>query len=300
MVKPFSKAAFSQAKLNTVHGPVKTDFGYHLIWLKDKTSAENTLANRKIQVAHAIKKQRDDEKVKVIRNQLDKFIADKAEDTKIRDFLKVNGFSILESASFDDKTRIDGVPFMVSQSALTAPIKEWQGPLELTNKLYMYRVNETLEPKQMDIKDARTRIIKRLEQEETEKLARDLSTQVKEGKISWSDLKRAGASLKHHAGISPYEISEIPDLGTSEILLRAVQELTAKSNVSAPLVYEDKWVIFKGSKFSRVPTKLPAKEEKRVRESLFSKKKAQILDSFVQSLVKEAQIPEDFRKKYNI
>lgn len=63
MVKPFSEAAF-KAKLNTVTKPVKTDFGYHVIFVYDrkdgavkaldevKSDIEKTLKNQKGQEAY--------------------------------------------------------------------------------------------------------------------------------------------------------------------------------------------------------------------------------------------------------
>lgn len=78
MVKSFSKAAFS-AKKNTATGPVKTTYGYHVIfvydkktvkgdtWQKHKKAIKNTLANQKTKTEFAkVKKNlKKDPKIKI-------------------------------------------------------------------------------------------------------------------------------------------------------------------------------------------------------------------------------------------
>ncbi|MBT7608216.1 MAG: hypothetical protein HN576_00570 [Bacteriovoracaceae bacterium] len=72
MVPPFEKAAFS-AKKNTIVGPVKTKFGYHLIWVRNKKAAKeavfethrDNLAKNLVKTEKATKKYLKDQSSKV-------------------------------------------------------------------------------------------------------------------------------------------------------------------------------------------------------------------------------------------
>jgi len=218
----------------------------------------------------------------------------------LEDYLKTKNFKFSESKAFDRKSRVEGIPFIVLQSALRAPLKKWEGPLDMQNHIYVYRVTEILTAEQMSLKEATPEIKKRVEKDETEKLAKGLAEDLKSGKTKWSSLKSKGAKVKNHKKISPYQLNEVPDLGPSEILIRAVQELTPAESYSSALIHQDKWILLHGSKFNNRPKTLPKEERKRVKDSLFSQKKGQILDSFVQRLVKEAKIPKSFRDKYQL
>jgi len=299
MVKPFAEAVFKKAPFNKVYGPVKSDFGYHLVWVKERTKAGVSFSNRKNQIRYNMKKDKAQKEVQKIKTEVEKRTKSSSP-ADLEDYLKTNHFKFFESKAFDRKSRVEGIPFIVLQSALKAPLKKWEGPMDMLNHLYVYRVNEILTAEQMSLKEATPELRKRIEKDETEKLAKGLAEDLKLGKIKWASLKAKGAKVKNHKKISPYQLNEVPDLGPSEILIRAVQELTPTESYSSALIHQNKWILLHGTKFNNQPKTLPEKEQKRVKASLFSQKKGQILDSFVQRLVKEAKIPKSFRDKYKL
>jgi hypothetical protein len=70
--------------------------------------------------------------------------------------------------------------------------------------------------------------------------------------------------------------------------------------ISAPLFHENKWILFRGSQWTSGAKVVPETEKNKIREELLSKKRTSILESYIQSLVKSAKIPDEFRKKYQI
>ncbi len=71
MVKPFSDAAFKLKKGEYTKTPVKTQFGYHVIYLEDKKPAGNvTMEQAKANITQSLKVQKFQQKMKKIAQDL--------------------------------------------------------------------------------------------------------------------------------------------------------------------------------------------------------------------------------------
>jgi len=71
MVKPFSDAAFKLKKGEFTHTPVKTQFGYHVIYLEDKKPAGNvSFEQAKVNIEQTLKVQKFQDQMKKIAKEL--------------------------------------------------------------------------------------------------------------------------------------------------------------------------------------------------------------------------------------
>lgn len=298
MVKPFSEAVFSKAKIGAAYGPVKTDFGYHLIWVVDRSTASNELQNRKNEIAYSIRQTKGREQLESLKKELDQKL--KGSKSDITESLRSKGFDIFESPEFDAKSRLEKVPYVIIMDAMKAPTQEWQGPTEHDGSLYFYKVNKNMAPQPLSLAEARTEIVKRLQTEELEKFAKSIDERLKKGLIKWEQLASEGAEISSQKSIKPFQLTEIPGLGQAETLIQAAQKLKESEPISNPLFHESNWIILRGSQWSAAPASIPDTDKNKIRDELISKKRTSILDSYVQGLVKTAKIPESFRKKYNL
>lgn len=296
MVKPFAEAVFGNSSLNKVLGPVKTNFGYHLIWIIDRTPSEVTLKSRSNQIKYLIGQEKARAEIAKIKEELKKSLETRADPTAE---LKAKGFEISSTKPFGSKSRLQNLPFVVLQEALQTPKDKWQGPSESGNSLYAYKVTDILPPQPLSIQEARPQILKRLESELSEKLVNDLHLKLIEKKMTWDELAKAGAEVKLSKSFKPFQATQIPNFGESEVLMKLVQELRQASPISNPVLHENKWIFFRASNWAEATKPTPADLE-RIKADLISRKRSLIVEQFTQNLVKTAKIPPTFRSKYNI
>ena len=262
MVKPFSEAVFGNAPLHKVVGPVKTNFGYHLIWIIDRPTAEISAKNRASQIRYTIRQEKVAAQMSELKESAKKLVDSNSD---ISGALKKLGFEISETLPFDSKSRLSNLPFIILQEAVSAPKDKWQGPQESGKTLYVYKIVKALPPVPMTLSEARPQIIRKLESELTEKLVKDLQLKLIEKKASWDDLIKAGAEEKTSKNFKPFQTAQIPGFGESEVLTRLVQELRPSSPTSSPVIQEGKWVFFRASNFTTFPATPSDTDAKRIR-----------------------------------
>ncbi len=290
MVKPFSEAVFSpESRLRSLIGPVKSDFGYHLIWILDRTNPSPELSNRKDEIRYLLETEKVKSRWDAIREKVRSAMESK---TSVAENLRALGFHLTTTSALEKTSRTESIPFQILQKAFRAPEKEWQGPEDFQQKLIVYRVNDIVEPSPLALAEAKDKIREKLESLDVEKKVRE---------TPWEKLADAGARVVTHKDLKPYQNPKIPGFGESESLVRAVQELSPAKSVSSPLWIEGKWVILKGSDFNFPQVdRISDADRQKIHEEVLSKKRTLVVDAFMDNLVKNAKIPEDFRKKYNL
>jgi peptidyl-prolyl cis-trans isomerase D len=297
MVKPFSEAAFGKTDLNKIIGPVKTNFGYHLIWVLDRTPAEVTAKARASQIKFLIRQERATNQLANLREEIKKVVEGQGD---VASALKARGFEFSQTRPFDSKTRLTNLPFVILEEAMRAPRDKWQGPQESGKSLYVYKITNAIAPQPLTIEEARPQIVKSLEASLTEKLVKDLNIRLLEKKATWEDLQKAGAEIKTTKNFKPFQSTQIPNFSESDVLMKIVQELRPSASISSPVINEGKWVFFRASQWSTLPTAFAEADIQRLRTDILSKKRTHVFDQFTQNILKAAKIPDDFRKKYNI
>ncbi len=298
MVKPFAAAVFS-GKPNTVIGPVKTDFGYHLIFLADRTTASSELSNRKKQILHEIRRSKLQTRI----TEIEQAVADKVKGAgdKTQAELEKLGFTFSESLNVEPNKRSAGVPFLLNQKIFEAPVGKWSEPSLVQGSIFIVKVQSEVAPKPMTFEEAKARVKSKWETQETEAFVRSQLEALKSKKVSWSQLAQRGATLKSQKDFKPHSAFEVPGLGGSESALRAAQGLTAANSFAGPLMHEGKWIILRGDGFkSEAPKSLSTEERAKQRQNLRDERKTVVLDSYLQNLIKDGKIPADFRSKYRM
>jgi len=298
MVKPFADAVFRSAKTGSIVGPVKTDFGYHLIYIEDLTGSRNSLSQRRKQIDYNIRRTKASDELKKIEASVASLL--KKNDASVIESLRKLGFKVSETKAYDPQSRVSDLPYLLQQESFQAPLKTWMGPKSLQGSLYAFQVTEELNPKQMEYAEAKPQLERKMESALVEKVVKAEQDALRSGKITWTSLATKGAALNSHKDFKVFEVTSIPGLGESESIMRAVQGLTTEQPISSPLIHEGKWMIFKASQMSDLKGEIPAATKSKLREDLLSKKKVQMLNAFLDGIVKSARIPEDFRKKYNL
>lgn len=297
MVKPFSEAVFKNSKIQKILGPVKTDYGYHLIWVEDRVS-KTDFESRKKQMAYSLIQQKLPARTAEIQKTAESLL--KGSPDKNKDQLMALGFRWIETGPLDHQSRSVDFPFLLVQEISAKAVGGFGEIKNLSGGLYAFRVNEEIKPQQLDFNTARTQVEKKMEQAEAERVIREDYEALKAGKLSWADLSKRGATLTSNKNVKTFQIQQVPGLGESEPLLRAAQSLGASQPLSNLLTHEGNWVILRGSNFSATNADAASPEKLSAREDLLSKKRSQILNSYIDQAMKDARIPEGFRKKYNL
>lgn len=298
MVKPFADAVFRAGNSRNVIGPVKTDFGFHLIYVADSTGAFKTLEARKKQIAYELKKQKAAEEM----DRLNKSLADlmKKNSKGTADELKTLGFKIVETQPIDMQSRSPDVPYLVLQEVMQGEVGKWSEPKALQGSLFVFRVNEEIKPVPQTFAEAEATVRLKLQNAEAEALVKASYDALTSGKAKWADLSKSGAELKSAQDFKPFAGSQVPGAADSELVLKGAQGLSQSSPYAGPITSEGKWVILKGSDFSAPNATVKPEDFAKLKEDLLTKKRMQVLNSYMDKVVKEARIPESFRKKYNL
>ena len=296
MVKPFAQAVFS-GKLNSVLGPVKTDFGYHLILVTDRTTGSNSLADRQKQITYEIRRTKLEAKIREIDGSAQNVIKGSGETAKAE--LEKLGFTLSEFSNLEPNQRTVGVPFLFNQKIFEAPTGKWSEPSLIQGSLYLSWVRSETAPQPLGFDAAKDRVRAKWESQETETWLRKQFESLKAGKTAWKDLPKLGAIIKIEKDFKPFTAFEVPGFGGSESALRSAQGLSAQHPISEPLFHDGKWAVMRGTDFRSEPLKALSAEEKiKQKQILRDERKALVLDSYLQSLLKNSKIPGDFKAKY--
>lgn len=298
MVEAFNTAVFDKAKLGEVYGPVKTDFGYHLILVMDRSSEATSLANRRGEIRYEIKKEKKESQIQGIRNEIKTAYQGTTSDDLAK--LESMGLEVIETSPIPANEQNPALPFVVVQAAFEGQPMVWQDPQEFEDNLYLARTTEILAPEPMSFADARDRIVQRLRREKAETIVDEIAEKLKGGKMPWSELKSYGAELALHEDQAIYRLQEVPGLGASEVLKRAMFRLSPENSLEGPVFNQGRWVFLRGSGFSNIDSEAEGSESSTAEEDLKSAMQADILDAYIKQLYDNADIPQAFRKEFQL
>lgn len=295
MVKAFSDAVFNENRKDTFVGPVESDFGFHFILVLDRTTAENSLENRRKEIAYNLAKEKIiKEKAKITQqasNQLNS-------PSKRQAFFEQYGFSTFTTEFLMPSDRDDVLPASLLRAAFQTETNQWSGPEEFEDNVYFFQVVDIQEPQTQPLEQARETVIAQVKKQKLRELANQVQQDLQAGDLKWSDLKSKGARLRAQNDFKAFQATEVPNFGASEVLLRAVQNLHEAQPLSEAIFNDGKYVIFRASDFS--DTVLNAENLKQQKENLSTAKQASVLDRYIQTLIEKARIPSAFREEYGL
>lgn len=303
MVKPFADAVFGTAKVGSLIGPVESDFGYHLIYLVDRATKENSLENRKKEIAHLIRSEKTDSELQEVEGRL------QATDSVLNETtLTELGFVINKTDPITRSSKDAIAPFVVIQKAFELePNTNWSGPEKFEDNLYVYKVAEVMPPESKSFEEARSQVLARHVSQLTEAMVKDARKRLAEGELEWSALKSLGAKVNKHSNVKAFQVEQVPGFGRSSTLLKAMQALNEADPVSQPLLQGKEWVLMMAEDIKVTPPNESASKEKTAQDAetdtdkdLLTMKRTDVVESFVQDLIEEAKIPAEFREKYKL
>ncbi len=298
MDRAFADAVFDSKKpVKKIVGPVESQFGNHLILVLDRTNAENTFGNRKVEVESLVRAEKIRDVIRQTKEAFNKELANKSTDSP--KFFTDYGIKTTTTAGVS-KTQNDAqVPFVLSQKAFSASPKLWAEAEEFDDSIKFFRVVEIVKPKPMTFEEARAELKTKLEDQKTEELVKKIHADLIAQKLDWKALSSYQASLKREANFKAFSSREVPGFSEVETVLKAASALQASQNISSPIFHEGQWVIFKGSDFKE-PNLGSEAELKELRTGLQFARKSDVFDSFVEDLIKKARIPKSQREAYGL
>jgi peptidyl-prolyl cis-trans isomerase D len=296
-VAPVDKALF-ESKSGELIGPISSEFGNHLLFVLDRTSADKSLSNRRDEIRYLLAEEQNQKEVESTLARVRAQIVGRPQD--FSPLLEELGFEITVTDPLDLSARDTTIPFPIIQKSFESPVKQWQAPEEFEDNLYVYRTEEIESPKPLDFESARGRAEETLFFEKSDALLRQWKEEIQSGERNWSSLKDLGATMRQHPEFKVFQEESVPGFERSELVLRQAQSLSETDTVKGPLYLQDDIIFVYGSKFENTSDLLTAEERAALREELSTAKRASILQSFIEGVVSAARIPEDFRTRFSL
>lgn len=297
MVENFGKTVFNDSNpLNKILGPIKTDFGWHLILVLDRTKESRVLSNRSEEIRYILQNQRLEEKLQIIRDELEAEVVGNGQD--FTDFFSGRGFAVFKTELIDRKTPQANIPMVLIQKAFQTADKNWAGPEEFEDNLFVYRVAEIGPPQTQSFEQAKAAIEEELKSQKTEQLVTELAQGLASGERSFSSLKAYKATVQETENYNPYLKKEVPHFGEIESLVRAVQAITETKPISEALRYRGSWVVFEGRDFKL--SKTDKEKVDALAQSLESQVQRSLLQEYTDELLDRARIPQEAREDYGL
>jgi peptidyl-prolyl cis-trans isomerase D len=295
----FGEAVFNPKNLTgKIIGPVLSQFGYHLIYVSDRSGAENTFENRRKEAELLARQDKIRDEVKNLKERLTKELA--GETTDAPKLLTELGFQTIKTTGLAKMHNDSRAPFNVVQKAFELKAKEWAAPEEFEDSIKVFRVAEILAPAPKTFAEARREVQEKLESERAESLVQEAFKQLQEGKLSWAKLTEHGVELKKETSYKPFLSREVPGFSDVETIAKAASSLSPKNPLSKPLFQEGRWIIFKGSNFKEPPAELTEAQLKEALDGVQTARRSSVFDAFVEDLIKRARIPKSQRVAYGL
>jgi len=302
MVKPFEEAAFN-AKVGEVVGPIKTQYGFHLIKVEDKKKENGKL---KVKASHILMKVHPaPSRVEEVENNARLF----AEDAKTNGFIeqaKTMGYEVKETALFPKAG--DFIPGIGNHAA----IKAFVFAAELGEVSNIYHVDDgyvvvtvtKIEPKGYRPQETVKPIItNRIRSEKAKALAREhiekFSDRVKAGE-DFTKIAESDPEKKLHHNVTPFfsRASTVPGIGFSP-------EFNATAFTLEPGEISDLVETTRGYYYLKLLEKTPfdssafAAQKEAIRTRLLNEKRNKIFTSWYENLKAKADIVDN-RKMFNL
>lgn len=295
MVKAFSDPVF-KAKAGDLLGPIKTDFGYHVIFVVDQSTSEKSLDNRRNEILYELSKEKRKQATEKLRDQVRRDYVNKANEN-LQNLTEL-GFEITETPALQSTDRTASLPFSLTQQAFQTELKSWVEPEEFEDSLLLVRSLEVLPPEPMSFEEARSQIQNEIQGEKLQNYVTGIYEDLKAKKLKISKLQSKGADVKMMKNQKLNEMTSIEGFAASDPLLRELHSLSESQPLGAPLFLDGDWVILEATNFKSPSGS--ADDLAKVETELKTAKQTDVLDSSLQKLIKDANIPKNFRDEFGI
>jgi len=292
-----AEALFSARPFSLLQ-PVQSDFGYHIIYILDQSSASNSLSNRQKEIEYILAEAKAEEQLETLRSQLNTQVSGRPQD--FSPLLEELGFQITVTDPLDQREREATLPYILIQRAFESPALQWQSPEEFEDNIYMFRVEEVFEPEPMPFEEAREQVWEDLYQSRVEGLLQEWGEAIAAGDREWNSLRELGATLHEGENFKVFQEETVPGFDQSDLLLRQAQSLSEQQPLRGPSFFRDDFVFLYGTDFHSPSDDITMEERQFIEEEILTAKRASVIESFVDRVIKRSRIPREFRERHEI
>jgi peptidyl-prolyl cis-trans isomerase D len=289
MVKPFEEAAY-KAKVGQIVGPIRTQFGYHLIKVLGRDNREVKIADIRMAV-HPSSQTKND-------------ISQRAQDfaflAKDGNFLKEaeqSKYSVIETPSFQKNAVIPGIGSnaAVNRFAFTNKVGAVSEALLLQSGHGVFMVSEVKEAGIRPFDEVKLQIETRLKREKKVEKVKLLTADMRQNLTAQDGLQKLSAQRPdlHLQHVAPTVLNGfIPDIGRDLGLIGGITGLTA-NEISKPIEGQ------RGVYLIKVLTKTPfdstmyKSQKETLRNQLFTEKRNRVFSDWSEELKKSADIVDN-------
>ena len=307
MVKPFEDAVFS-AQVGTLVGPVKTDFGYHLIQVQEKQAGGVQPFE---QVQAAIRARLINERVPQVAEGRAREIARKITDAKVKTSADLKAFAEKEGLAFETTKPFgrDDAPAGVGRvpEFLSAAFDKLSGdkisePIKIGRGWAILRLTEVKAPRLQELSEVREKVRTEVEQKKRREAAKSRLDGVRSQIAAGStDLAKAaqelGLEVKESESVS--RTGNLEAVGSAQPVVDAALALEVGS-FSAPVETATGAVLFQVLERSRFERSAYESQKAQTRQSEEEKRLGQLTTSLIEQRRRElapqidAQLVEEF------
>ncbi len=290
MVKEFEDLAFS-LKIGDIGGPVKTNFGYHIIKIEDhKPKRIKTLFEVQDEIRKLLASPQAEVLLKNKINEIKTWIKQQ-NINDLSDLTKKFNYQIKTSDYLSNQDSNEDLSNFFIEKGFTLNIKEISEPINFLDSFAIMQCEEIKAPEIKPFEEVKKEVEEKAKQEKAKALALNKLKGLKKLLETESDFKKAAESLSLKVEeTDKFSQSEpVPNIGENEKISSLIFNMKV-GDISEPLEYENGYVIVKLTDKHDFDEKELEKERSNLRKELLFAKKQQFFDEFIKKAKEKYQI----------
>ncbi len=288
LLPEISENIFS-AKKGEFIGPVKSDFGWHLLKISDIRAGESTSFEKvKENIKFRLKQQKAAEKIYEISTQIDDDLGRGIglEETAVKYNLKTIKFTINnQGATLEGKDAVSDkkINQEIAIASFSTPLGKESQMLETQNGFFVVKVNNIIDTKAKELNLVKDKVFEIYKKQKQQILAKELAESVLASSLTGTDLKTA-ASEKGLESITINDVNRNDKNTLSPVAIEKLFELKENQSEMAPI--PNGLVVFqlKGIKNISSENKDISEISKKYKEELVQKLTNNLINDFSQRL----------------